>query len=81
MANIEYNTFALQYNEYGEPSECVDYVYKTKKFDLKDTQMLIKVLASPINVADLVTIRGTYVSYVFLSYFIFKQHFLQENMR
>lgn len=59
---MEYNTFALQYSEYGEPSEVVDYVYKTKTFDLKDTEVLVKVLAAPINVADLVTIRGQYLS-------------------
>ncbi|XP_063707962.1 enoyl-[acyl-carrier-protein] reductase, mitochondrial-like [Culicoides brevitarsis] len=60
MAEMEHNTFALQYFEYGEPSEVVDYVYKTKIFDLKDTEVLIKVLAAPINVADLITIRGKY---------------------
>lgn len=59
---MEYNTFALQYSEYGEPSEVVDYVYKTKTFDLKDTEVLVKVLAAPINVADLVTIRGQHLS-------------------
>lgn len=58
MANTEYDTFALQYNEYGEPSDVIDYVCQTKKFDLKDTEVLVRVLAAPINVADLVTIRG-----------------------
>lgn len=58
MEDTEYNTFALQYSDYGEPSEVVDYVYKTKTFVLKDTEVLVKVLAAPINVADCVTIRG-----------------------
>lgn len=67
MADTEHHTFALQYSEYGEPSEVVDYVYKTKTFDLKDTEILVKILGVPINVADLVTIRGKCWSFTIVS--------------
>lgn len=79
MANLEFQTFALQYSSTGEPSEVVDMVYKTKTFDLKDNEVLIKVLAAPINVADLVTIRGKSLHFSRLSHLI---HFCsQANMQ
>lgn len=47
----------LKYAEYGEPKEVVRK-YEELVADPKDNQILVKILAAPINPADINTIQG-----------------------
>ncbi|XP_036344014.1 enoyl-[acyl-carrier-protein] reductase, mitochondrial-like [Rhagoletis pomonella] len=49
----------LQYCKYGEPADVLELVELTAS-EPKDTQVLVKLLAAPINPSDINTIQGKY---------------------
>ncbi|XP_030372741.1 enoyl-[acyl-carrier-protein] reductase, mitochondrial [Scaptodrosophila lebanonensis] len=50
---------SLKYTQYGEPQDVLHLV-ETQLADPKDKQVLVKILAAPINPADINTIQGKY---------------------
>ena len=52
-----YLTQRLEYKNYGIPSEVIQHVKEEKSFDLKEGEVLVKFLASPVNPADINTIQ------------------------
>jgi len=48
---------SLKYTQHGEPQEVLQLV-EDKLPDPKDNQVLVKILAAPINPADINTIQG-----------------------
>ena len=50
----------LSYNKYGDPSEVVALEEKTVQYDLGRNDVLVRMLASPVNPADINAIQGSY---------------------
>lgn len=48
---------SLKYQEFGEPATVVK-IFKEQLEDPKDDEVLVKILAAPINPADMNTIQG-----------------------
>lgn len=49
----------LRYKEYGDPAKVVEIAEETLQ-DPKDNEVLVKILAAPVNPADINTIQGKY---------------------
>ncbi|XP_017483627.1 PREDICTED: probable trans-2-enoyl-CoA reductase, mitochondrial [Rhagoletis zephyria] len=54
------SSFALAYERFGEPGEVLQKVPIQPERTLKNSQVLVKYIASPINPADINTIQGVY---------------------
>jgi len=55
-------TSKLFYSEYGDPVQVIQKREETISEDLKPTDILVKMLAAPVNPADINTIQGKYPS-------------------
>lgn len=53
---------SLKFSQYGEPNEVLQML-EEKVESPKDKQVLVKILAAPINPADINTIQGTMFVY------------------
>ena len=58
--SAQMSSFALAYERFGEPGEVLQKVPIQPERTLKNSQVLVKYIASPINPADINTIQGVY---------------------
>lgn len=59
-SNSRMSSFALAYERFGEPGEVLQKVPIQPERTLRNSQVLVKYIASPINPADINTIQGVY---------------------
>lgn len=73
---------SLKYSKHGEPVEVMEIV-EGQLQQPKDNEVLVKVLAAPINPADINTIQGNLLTsrhnFIYISLIIIKIHFIKNN--
>lgn len=61
----------LVYSQFGDPLEVVKFK-ECKVPDLGPTQVLVRMLAAPVNPADINTIQGEYILMIYIAQYNFK---------